>query len=337
MPEISCQVCGKSFQAQRRSARYCSDYCKLKSHRHRKRAADDLTIGQALKQSRISGVHPLIGSKGAISGPEVLKVITDNCITFDRWIEPFLGSGALYLEALKADLLSPHQAVLNDLNGWMVATLRALRNDPKELQRRLALMPIAAAEFDHTVEPDHQWSDADVAVWWLARNYHGFVGNFKQNRFAVDRSGNKSRKWDRLIQHLPTLCRAFVGPTVMNIDALELIRKECTGRTNDLVVVDPPYFGTEHAYAEGGFNQHEALAELLECVPASGVVVMYYDCPELRALYPKNRWLWVKREAFSSIGVSKRADGSERTEVVLLRRSEIESEPIAGQLSLAVN
>jgi len=337
MPEISCQVCGKPFQAQRRSARYCSDYCKLKAHRHRKRAADDLTIGQELRQSRLSGVHPLIGSKGATSGPEVLKVITDNNITFDRWVEPFLGSGALYLEALKAGLLLPHQAVLNDLNSWMVTTLRVLRNQPKELKRLLSLMPIAAAEFDHTTQPDHKWSDLDIAVWWLARNYHGFVGNYRQNRFAVDRSGNKSRKWDRLIQNVELLGKAFVGPTVLNIDALTMLRKECTGKRRDLVIVDPPYFNTEHAYAEGGFNQHEELAELLECVPAAGVVVMYYDCPELRALYPTNRWLWVKREAFSSIGVSKCQAGSERTEVVLLRRSEIESEPIEGQLALAVN
>lgn len=49
------------------------------------------------------------------------------------------------------------------------------------------------------------------------------------------------------------------------------------------------------------------------------------------------RWWWVKREAFSSIGVSKRQAGSERTEVVLLRRSEIESKPIAAQLALAVS
>ena len=269
----------------------------------------------------MSGVHPLIGSKGASSGPNILRLVQDLQLGPVRWVEPFMGSGALYLEGIKAGIVDPSYAVLNDLNGWMIACCRAIRDQPDELARQLALTPLSEAEFNQA--PPEGGDDVAIARWWLTRNYMGYVGDFRRSRFTIDHSpGNhKARKWKALPSRLPLLAEAFTGPYLMELDALQFLRRVCTGGTPDLVMVDPPYFGTESSYAAGDFADHEPLAELLEELPAAGVVVTYYDCDELRDLYPENRWHWHTFER--PVSTARAWQGQPRprkTEVVLIRR-----------------
>lgn len=43
--ELTCQYCGKTFEASRQSAKFCSDNCRAKSHKKQKRGKNHTVAG----------------------------------------------------------------------------------------------------------------------------------------------------------------------------------------------------------------------------------------------------------------------------------------------------
>ena len=57
--EINCQHCGKAFTAQRSTARYCSDSCRVQAHRARKEAAKPKQRRRPLPQQYFEAAYSL--------------------------------------------------------------------------------------------------------------------------------------------------------------------------------------------------------------------------------------------------------------------------------------
>lgn len=321
---ITCSHCGTAFTAARRSARYCSGNCRVKAFHRRAVTGDPATLAQRL--GRISSVAPLVGSKGTSSGPALMALIQAHIdqhgLKPDRWVEPFLGSGGAYLSAIRAGLATPAAAVLNDANGWAIATLRVLAERPDELLALVARTPITTAPFSTTPGPD--WDDLQVACWWLQRCHTGFVGYHRQNRLSIDhsRQNYRARAWLALPARLRTLSECFRGPYLETQDAIALLQRVCTGKRADLLFVDPPYVGRERAYAvEWPAERHAELAALLQTLPATVVAVTYQDAPLVQQLYPPDRWHWHRIDRpVSTARVEPGATRARAEELLLIRR-----------------
>lgn len=57
------------------------------------------------------------------------------------YVEPFLGSGSIYLELRRRGAVEPAQAVLGDACARLVATYRAVIRDPRAVAQQLRLLP----------------------------------------------------------------------------------------------------------------------------------------------------------------------------------------------------
>ena len=57
---------------------------------------------------------------------------------FGRYIEPFLGSGAVFFDLAGSGALSGHEAVLSDCNDALIGCYQAVRDDPNAVTAALA-------------------------------------------------------------------------------------------------------------------------------------------------------------------------------------------------------
>jgi DNA adenine methylase len=81
--------------------------------------------------AKVDGYSPLIrwaGSKRALL-PKLLGLTPP---TMQRYVEPFAGSAALFLN------LKPRRAILGDINKELLDALRVLRQRPDALHERLS-------------------------------------------------------------------------------------------------------------------------------------------------------------------------------------------------------
>lgn len=72
--------------------------------------------------------------------------------------------------------------------------------------------------------------------------------------------------------------------------------------------LDPPYWKTESYYKKGDFSydDHERLASMLENAKCKWML-SYYDYPELNKWYPRDKYVW-KRKEFRKMSVVKRGE-----------------------------
>lgn len=316
----TCQHCGSSFTAQRSTARFCRPACRVSAHYQRQHQGDPVTLAERLRRARVSGVFPYLGSKGTATGSSIMRLIADQGVPCDRWLEPFCGSCAAYLEALKAGLTTPVQAVLNDATPEILITLRTIRQQAPALARALACTPIA--EQNYQLLPDPNWTELETAVWWLQRHYLGFCGAYSQHRFTVDRTprNSRARRWLALPGKVRLLAEALRGPTLVQADALDFIRRWCDGTRQDLLFLDPPYPNHERDY-KTAFNRHAELADLAAEIPAALVVVTLNVTDLTQQLYPESRWVWHSFERVARTPHRAPGQGRDRLEeVVLIRR-----------------
>jgi DNA adenine methylase len=161
---------------------------------------------------------------------------------FERYIEPFVGGGALFFE-LSSRLGSARtpRALLADVNERLIRTYQGVRDSVEDV---IALLREFRHEekFYYSVREraiDAQ-SDAEVAAWLIYLNKIGFNGLYRvnrQNRFNVPFGRHKN----------PTICdeqtlrgcsRALSGVELQVAGFEQAVEHAQPG---DLVYFDPPY------------------------------------------------------------------------------------------------
>src|SRR4051794_28776829 len=86
--------------------------------------------GQTIATKEVATAKPFLRWAG--SKRSVVKKLAENTpLEFCRYLEPFVGSGALYFH------LNPKDALLSDLNWEVVNLFDQVKNRPAELHERL--------------------------------------------------------------------------------------------------------------------------------------------------------------------------------------------------------
>jgi DNA adenine methylase len=260
---------------------------------------------------------------------------------FAGYFEPFLGSGAVFLDLHNAGLLEGRRVHLSDINADIIGCYRAIRDDVEKVIAALRghersyrasggghFYTVRDEEFNparievHASADPAQAYTPELAAMLIFLNRTGFNGLFRLNArggFNVPHGRNANpricddenlRGWSAVLR------RRGLQLEVCGFEsALEQARR------NDFVYLDPPYAplsGTARftSYTAGGFDA-EAQKRLQKAVlrlTARGASVLLSNsaAPQIRALYARDRRA-VKAGLQASTVLARRAINSKAT------------------------
>ena len=216
--------------------------------------------------------------------------------SFERYIEPFMGSACLFFS------LQPTDALLSDINEGLVSAFKVVRNQPDNLARCLKHMARGKRSYYRirALDPG-RLSTLEGAARFIFLNRFCFNGLYRTNLkgnfnvpFGAAKSGclpdlRRLREASRLLQYAAIRCSDFE-------EALQ------HAKSGDFVYLDPPFaVSNRRVFKEYGPRMFMAsdlgrLADLLERLDAKGVafVVSYAYCAEALRLFRA----WPKQKVF---------------------------------------
>ena len=238
--------------------------------------------------------------------------------SFKRYFEPFLGSGAVFLDLHNAGLLDGHAVYLSDINADIIGCYRAVRDDVDGVIAALlahdrAYRAAGGAHFycvrDEVFNPLRREVHAspdpaaayspELAAMLIFLNRTGFNGLFRLNArgaFNVPHGRNANpricdeenlRAWSRMLHRLAVQLDVYSFEVMLD-----------RAERGDFVYLDPPYApvsGTARftSYTAGGFDA-VAQARLQRTViqlTARGASVLLSNsaAPQIQALYARDK------------------------------------------------
>lgn len=206
---------------------------------------------------------------------------------FTRYVEPFLGSGAVFYA------LCPPKALLGDLNEELLLCFRHVRDEPEQVMALLDGMVNTAEEYSRIRAQDpRSLSDLERAARVIYLNKTGFRGIWRVNRrgqFNVPYGA-----YDRPLFNPATVraaSRALQAAELVHGDFEELLART---RPGDWVYLDPPYvpaggYSDFKRYTAGQFREgdHERLVRCCHDLDRRGIpfALTNTNNDAVRALY----------------------------------------------------
>ncbi|TXH43559.1 MAG: Dam family site-specific DNA-(adenine-N6)-methyltransferase [Desulfurellales bacterium] len=209
-----------------------------------------------------------------------------------RWIEPFVGGGAMALEALRRglaheyifadasdDVMSVYDTLYNlYTEDWLLSKLRDFAAQPETEQRAQFLSQRGA--FTPLLH--------NRARRLLILQACGFNGLYR-----VNKSGAYNVPFGRCatfnFELLAEAAKLLRDPVRVRLCTQDFEQTIALAGPGDIVYADPPYLGTHSAYTVQGFDigTHRRLAAALRRAAARGAVCWLSgsDCDETRAVY----------------------------------------------------
>jgi DNA adenine methylase len=224
-----------------------------------------------------------------------------------KYIEPFAGSAALFFD------IAPSRAVLGDLNGELIQTYRAVRDDPAGVHRTLIRFAKGRTAYERlraTRRGHKPWE----AARFIYLNRFCFNGLYRTNRdgeFNVPYGAPKTDNLpglDQLRVCAKLLARAHLRRADFRVP-LGLVE------AGDFVYIDPPYaisrrrvfvqYSSEHFSA----RDLDDLAACLKEIDRRGAsfILSYADSQEARDLFGgwKRRRFAVRRNVAGFAGARR--------------------------------
>lgn len=228
--------------------------------------------------------------------------------TFNRYIEPFLGAGAVYFH------LRPQAATLGDTNVELITTYQVVKDDWKGLTELLAQHQSRHCKaYYYKIRASTLTSPLESAARVIYLNRTCFNGIYrvnKQGQFNVP-IGTK----DRVLLEtdaFDAISGLLANTQLMASDFQPLIDRAMEG---DLIFADPPYTVSHNLNGFIKYNERlfswkdqERLARSLAEARDRGALVVATNAnhPSLRALYAKYDFQIETVSRFSSISAKPR-------------------------------
>jgi DNA adenine methylase len=237
---------------------------------------------------------------------------------FTRYVEPFLGSGAVFLDLHNSGLLAGRRVALSDINADIIGCYRVVRDRPEAVVGALRALEgrhrkSGAAHFYEvrdvafnparravhaSADPAAAYTPA-LAAMLIYLNRTGFNGLFRVNgrgEFNVP----AGRYVSPLICDEPNLhaWSAALNRPGVTLRVATFDAALASVGPGDFVYLDPPYApvsGTSRftAYNAGGFGaiQQETLQRTVIALASRGASVLLSNsaAPQIKALYARHR------------------------------------------------
>ena len=219
--------------------------------------------------------------------------------SFNRYYEPFLGSGAVYF------MISPQKGLLNDLNKYLIGTYETVRDNPQELLLELDKIHSTYHSLQSLDEKSAYYYEArtrynsldsvstEKAALFIFLKKAGFNGMYRENsKGEYNIPFGKHEKC--LISDRDNILE--VSKNIQDIKFTSGDYKSALGKAKkgDLVYLDPPYVPVSKTsdftqYQKEGFNYDEQkrLRDLALELHERGcyVVISNSSCKESKDLY----------------------------------------------------
>ena len=235
---------------------------------------------------------------------------------FRRYFEPFLGSGAVFLDLYNRGRLEGREAHLSDINADIIGCYRTVRDDPEGVIAGLTLLEREHRERGRDyfyVVRDERFNPArralesngvaaryppDVAAMLIYLNRTGYNGLFRVNadgEFNVP-AGRYAAARICDADNIRRLSAALRGRGV-RVDSCPFDLALARAGRRDFVYLDPPYAPlsrTAHfrSYTAGKFGpeQQNALQRSVLALASRGAQVLLSNsvAPAIRDLYAEN-------------------------------------------------
>jgi DNA adenine methylase len=223
-----------------------------------------------------------------------------------RYLEPFLGSGAMFFYIMRSHLRPP-ESYLGDTNRHLIRCFIEIRDDPIGVHERLQVLKAGfeaagdQANFYYQVREAHNSKHPRTdAATFIFLNRAGWNGLYRVNKggmfnvpFGPPKRGLKLPGEDDLLSASAALARAQLRAT----------RWENTiamAEQGDFVYLDPPYFSEllkEDRSVEGKYHKrpftlrdHGRLAQACANLASRGVQFLLSNSaePEMLSLYERH-------------------------------------------------
>jgi DNA adenine methylase len=194
---------------------------------------------------------------------------------FNRYIEPFVGGGALYFD------LSPKTAVLGDSNPELMNCYEVVRDQPDELIEYISELRVSGPEFYRLRELDPETLPAVTRaarlIYLNKTCYNGLYRVNKHGRFNTPYGQHSNVKLVDAV-NLRTASASLKKARLLCAD-FEAVLK--TAKKGDFIYLDPPYvpvgkFSDFKRYTKDQFFEadQERLAEKFRELAANGCFVL---------------------------------------------------------------
>jgi DNA adenine methylase len=237
---------------------------------------------------------------------------------FSRYVEPFLGSGAVFLDLYNSGLLHGRRVALSDINADVVGCYLVVRDRPADViaalrgyeaqhrkggaahyyEVRDGLFNPARRAVHASADPASAYTPA-LAAMLIYLNRTGFNGLFRVNgrgEFNVP----AGRYANPLICDEPNLYAwsAALRRSGVTLRVATFDRALAHAGQDDFVYLDPPYAPVSvtarfTAYTAGGFGplQQETLQRMVIALASRGASVLLSNsaAPQIKALYTRHR------------------------------------------------
>lgn len=224
-------------------------------------------------------MRPIIKYRGGKSKeiPEFLRFIPND---YERYIEPFLGGGAVYFE------LEPEHAIINDINGRLVEFYREVRDEYPQLSQELGSLQNIyeenqrVYEQNRAAEPDRniRIENANERLYYQIRDmfnglqpspyidgtlYYFINKTAYSGMIRYNRNGEYNVPFGRYVHFNTRIITQqhnmlMQGAEIHNLDYAEIFNM---ANNNDFMFLDPPYDCIFNDYGnlniQDGFNEEE--------------------------------------------------------------------------------
>lgn len=250
-------------------------------------------------------------------------------VTQGRYVEPFLGGGAVALA-----VGAPHRPhLLADTLVPLIETYQMIVANPDGVARRMhELAEWGTDEASYYEIRSEVPTDPEAqAARWIYLNRYGYNGLWRTNQagaFNVPYGDGRGRL--PFSKELVDLATCWAWAEIVAADFAATIRQAQDG---DVIYADPPYAGTSFVgYAAEGFTMldHEWLAYELHCAAQRGALVFATnaDLPEVRRLYA---WAGRIMRTAERRAINRDGAGRERVPCVLIA-SDAAALALAGEV-----